>query len=86
MLMSESDIYCKILATCNFCIMLYNVCMEMKDFIKIEEAAKLLNVTKMTLRRWDKAGKLKAYRHPMNNYRLYKKVDIENILRSISDD
>lgn len=66
--------------------MLYNVCMDMKDFIKIEEAAKMLNVTTMTLRRWDKADKLKAYRHPMNNYRLYKKSDIEFILRSIAND
>lgn len=65
---------------------MYNVCMDMKDFIQIEEASKMLNVTTMTLRRWDKAGKLKAYRHPINKYRLYKKSEIEKLLRGISND
>ena len=60
--------------------------MDMKEFIKIEEAAKMLNVTKMTLRRWDNAGKLKAYRHPINNWRLYKKSDIENLMKDITND
>ena len=60
--------------------------MDMKDFIKIDEAANMLNVNKMTLRRWDNAGKLKAYRHPINNWRLYKKQDIEILMRGISND
>jgi len=55
----------------------------MKDFIQIDEASRLLNVTTMTLRRWDKAGKLKAYRHPINHYRLYKKSEIEELLKGI---
>jgi len=57
--------------------------MDMKDFIQIDEASRLLNVTTMTLRRWDKAGKLKAYRHPINHYRLYKKSEIEELLKGI---
>lgn len=60
--------------------------MSMNEFIKIEEAAKMLNVTKMTLRRWDNAGKLNAYRHPINNWRLYKKSDIESLMNGISND
>lgn len=60
--------------------------MEINDYIHIEEASKMLNVTKMTLRRWDNAGKLKAYRHPINNWRLYKRQDIENLLKGISND
>jgi MerR family transcriptional regulator, copper efflux regulator len=60
--------------------------MNMNEFIKIEEAAEILNVSKMTLRRWDNAGKLKAYRHPINNWRLYKKQDIENLMKGISND
>ncbi len=60
--------------------------MDMKDFIQIDEASKILNVTTMTLRRWDKAGKLRAYRHPINTYRLYKKSDIENLMKGISND
>ena len=68
------------------CIILYNLSMDIKEFVNIEEASKILNVSKMTLRRWDKAGKLKAYRHPINNWRLYKKSDIENLMRNIKND
>ena len=55
--------------------------MNIKDYATIKEAAELLGVDKTTLRRWDKAGKLKPYRHPINSYRLYKKSDLEQILK-----
>lgn len=57
--------------------------MNIKDYITIKEAAELLGVDKTTLRRWDKAGKLKPFRHPINSYRLYKKADIDAILKRI---
>jgi excisionase family DNA binding protein len=57
--------------------------MNMKDYITIKEASELLGVDKTTLRRWDKAGKLKPYRHPINSYRLYKKLELEALLRGI---
>ncbi len=57
--------------------------MNIKDYITIKEAAELLGVDKTTLRRWDKAGKLKPFRHPINSYRLYKKADIDAILKGI---
>lgn len=57
--------------------------MNIKDYATIKEAAELLGVDKTTLRRWDKAGKLKPYRHPINSYRLYKRSDIEQILKGI---
>ena len=60
--------------------------MKIKDYITIKEASEVLGVDKMTLRRWDKAGKLKSYRHPINGYRLYVKSDLENLLRGIQND
>ena len=54
-----------------------------KKFLSIKEAAKILGVTTTTLRNWDKSGKLKAYRNPINNYRVYKKEEIEFFLRQI---
>ena len=54
-----------------------------KRYLKIKEVAKLLNVTPLTLRNWDNSGKLRAYRNPINNYRLYKPEDIELFLRKI---
>jgi excisionase family DNA binding protein len=42
----------------------------------IGEAALVLGVSEMTLRRWDKAGKFKARRHPINRYRVYKRAEV----------
>ncbi len=54
-----------------------------KKYLTVGETAQVLGVTTLTLRNWDKAGKLKAYRNPINNYRLYKPQDIEVFLRKI---
>lgn len=54
-----------------------------KDYIKIKEAAEILGVSTMTLRRWDKKGKLKAIRHPFNNYRLYDRKLINKLSKKI---
>ncbi len=52
-------------------------------YITIKQASKILNVSPLTLRNWDAKGKLKAYRHPMNNYRVYKIEDLEDVIREI---
>jgi len=54
-----------------------------KKYLKIKEVSELLGVTSLTLRNWDKEGKLKALRNPINNYRIYKHEDIELFLRKI---
>jgi excisionase family DNA binding protein len=55
----------------------------MENFISIKDASKILGVSKMTLRNWDNSGKLKAYRHPFNNYRVYKTEDLEKVIELI---
>lgn len=55
-----------------------------KNYLTVKQAAKLLGIHPLTLRNWDKTGKLKAIRHPINNYRLYPKEQIEAILKQIS--
>jgi len=52
-------------------------------YITIKQASKILGVTPLTLRNWDKNGKLKAHRHPMNNYRVYKIEDLESVIQEI---
>ena len=52
----------------------------MKKYLTIKEASQLLGVTPLTLRNWDKAGKLLASRNPINNYRVYRKEEIEKLL------
>ena len=56
---------------------------KVNEYITIKGAAKILGVSKITLRNWDKAGKLQAHRHPLNNYRIYKTGDIEKIIEMI---
>jgi len=55
----------------------------MKKYLTIKKTAKLLHVTPLTLRNWDKAGKLRAYRHPINNYRVYRIEQIEAFLNKL---
>ncbi|OGZ24403.1 MAG: hypothetical protein A2896_01190 [Candidatus Nealsonbacteria bacterium RIFCSPLOWO2_01_FULL_43_32] len=54
-----------------------------KKYFTIKETAKIIGVTPLTLRNWDKNGKLKAYRNPINHYRVYKPEEIELFLRKI---
>jgi DNA (cytosine-5)-methyltransferase 1 len=48
----------------------------MKNVYSLSEVADLLGKSKETLRRWDKSGKLAAFREPMSNYRFYKKEQL----------
>lgn len=52
-----------------------------KKYLMVQEVAHLLGVTPLTIRNWDAKGKLTAYRHPINNYRMYKVEDVEAIIR-----
>ena len=52
-------------------------------YITIKQASKILGVSPLTLRNWDNNGKLKAHRHPMNNYRVYKIEDLETVIQEI---
>ena len=49
----------------------------------VQEVARLLGVTPLTIRNWDAKGKLTAYRNPLNNYRMYKVEDVETLIRRI---
>lgn len=40
----------------------------------------MLGVTPLTLRNWDKSGKLSARRHPISNYRVYLREDIDKLI------
>ncbi len=61
--------------------MLYNLVMS--EYLSISEAAKLLNKSTKTLRRWDDEGKLSAVREPMSNYRVYRRTDIQSLFADV---
>lgn len=52
-------------------------------YLSIREVAKILGVTPLTLRNWDKRGSLVAYRNPLNNYRVYRYADVADLLTEI---
>ena len=54
-----------------------------QEFLSAGEAAKVLGVSIQTVRNWDASGQLKARRHPINRYRLYRKSDIEKLLAKL---
>lgn len=49
---------------------------SLSAYLTVGEAAERLGVSPSTLRNWDRRGKLKAKRHPVNGYRLYKYADL----------
>jgi len=53
----------------------------MENYLNISQAAKILGVSAETLRRWDKAGKFPSQRHPINNYRIIKKIKLNLLLK-----
>ena len=59
--------------------------MVIKDYYSLSEAAEILGKSKETFRRWDKDGKLPAAREPMSDYRIYKKEDIDFLLKPLFD-
>lgn len=59
--------------------------MRLPGYVQIKEAAALLGVAENTLRNWERSGRIRVYRHPINNYRLYKRADIAALLAAIED-
>ncbi len=53
---------------------------NLQQYLTVTEAAEFLGVTANTLRNWGRESKISEYRHPLNNYRLYKKSDLQALL------
>ncbi len=54
------------------------------DYLTVGQAAAFLQVSPSTLRHWDRAGKLTPARHPLNGYRLYRRSDLESLLKQVA--
>lgn len=53
------------------------------EFMQVAEAAEFLGVSANTIRNWGRDAKLQEYRHPLNNYRLYKKADLARLAKRL---
>ena len=54
-----------------------------KGYLRVKGAAEFLGVCPNTVRAWGAQGKIPEYRHPVNNYRLYKLHDLEQVTRQL---
>lgn len=57
--------------------------MTTHQYLLVKEAAEVLGVSANTVRAWATSGKLQEYRHPVNNYRLFRRDDVEQLLEQI---
>jgi len=57
---------------------------KLSDYMRISEAADYLGVSPNTLRNWVNAGKIAAVRHPVNDYRLFKREDLDALLGKVA--
>ncbi len=60
--------------------------MDKDQLYSISDTAKKIGVSTQTLRRWDKNGKFCSKRHPINNYRVYSKDQIETFVSELGSD
>ena len=60
--------------------------LNMNNLLSVKEAAFFIGVAPSTIRNWDRTGKLKAVRHPINNYRLYDRRQLQEFLDRIGHD
>ncbi|MDO6737487.1 DNA (cytosine-5-)-methyltransferase [Wenyingzhuangia sp. 2_MG-2023] len=60
--------------------------MVTKEYYSLNEASEILGKSKETLRRWDREGKFIAVREPISQYRIYKKEQINILLKQLSID
>jgi MerR family transcriptional regulator, copper efflux regulator len=56
---------------------------NLRDYLRIKDAAEFLGVTEQTLRNWEAQGKIAVHRHPINRYRLFREQDLKLILKKI---
>lgn len=57
---------------------------KLSDYMRIAEAANYLGVSPNTLRNWVNAGKIDSLRHPVNDYRLFKREDLDALLKKVA--
>jgi MerR family transcriptional regulator, copper efflux regulator len=55
----------------------------LRDYLRISEAAAYIGVSPNTLRNWVSAGKVSAHRHPVNHYRLFRREELDALLRQV---
>lgn len=58
-----------------------NKMIDVSEYISPSEAAKLLGISRATLHKWNKKNILTKVEHPLNRRMLYKKSEIELLIK-----
>ena len=56
---------------------------KLNEYLTVAEAAAYIGCSADTLRRWDRANKLPARRHPVTGFRLYLSHELDEFLREV---
>ena len=54
-----------------------------REYLTVKQAARFLGVAENTMRHWDAVGVVPVQRNPKNNYRQFKRTDLERIRKEI---
>ena len=57
---------------------------KLSEYLMTAEAAEFLGVSQNTLRTWAKQGKIPVQVNPLNNYRLFRREDLQAFLDSVA--
>jgi MerR family transcriptional regulator, copper efflux regulator len=57
---------------------------KLSNYLRVSDAAEYLGISPNTLRNWVNAGKIVSVRHPVNDYRLFKREDLDALLTSVA--
>ena len=57
---------------------------KLSDYLMTAEAAQFLGVSQNTVRTWAKQGKIAVRVNPVNNYRLFRRKDLQKFLDSVA--
>ncbi|HCO23469.1 MAG TPA: MerR family DNA-binding transcriptional regulator [Gimesia maris] len=58
---------------------------KLSDYLMTAEAAEFLGVSQNTLRTWAKQGQIPVQVNPVNNYRLFRREDLQSFLDSVAE-
>lgn len=56
------------------------------EYLTVHDVARRLGISAQAVRTWTEKGVLKAARHPVNKYRLYRRADVERVLTDIEQE
>lgn len=57
---------------------------KLSEYLHTAQAAEYLGVHDNTIRNWAARGDLPVHRNPMNGYRLFKRSDLDKLLKQVA--